>query len=143
MKRNKYEIIIDTREKTPLFLSYPNIIRQSLAIGDYSIKGYESLIAIERKGYNDYISCCKNYKHFYNQIKKLSTIEYPFVVFSFDYFKLIQEDYLNLTIKKKLSFLRILEKHHIPYIFIGDSFILEYFIIEYFEFFFRDRKNVI
>lgn len=48
-------ILIDTREKTPLdFSIYPcNTKVATLTTGDYSLKGFENIVALERKSEND------------------------------------------------------------------------------------------
>jgi len=51
-------IVIDTREKAPLAFSLPNE-RGTLATGDYSVKGLEKFIAIERKSPDDLVGCLK------------------------------------------------------------------------------------
>lgn len=50
-------VICDTREQTPLKLDPMAVERGTLATGDYSIKGLEHLIAIERKSLPDLIMC--------------------------------------------------------------------------------------
>lgn len=47
-------IIIDTREQTPLLFDLPTE-RATLATGDYSIKGFESVFCIERKSIADLV----------------------------------------------------------------------------------------
>lgn len=48
-----FYLIQDTREQKPLFKPAPWIIEKGLKSGDYSIKGFEDTIAIERKSIND------------------------------------------------------------------------------------------
>ena len=43
----------DTREQKPLFKPAPWIIESGLKSGDYSIKGFENIITIERKSISD------------------------------------------------------------------------------------------
>jgi len=44
-------LIVDSREQRPLFdFSLPWVVRGTLKTGDYSIKGFEENISIERKG---------------------------------------------------------------------------------------------
>jgi DNA excision repair protein ERCC-4 len=50
--------IIDTREQTPLDLSPLRMETGTLATGDYSLKGLEHVIAIERKSLSDLLGCC-------------------------------------------------------------------------------------
>lgn len=53
-------ILIDTREQLPFtFSRFPGVTveRGTLPTGDYSLPGFESEIAIERKELNDLIAC--------------------------------------------------------------------------------------
>ena len=49
--------IIDTRERLPLDLSPLNAEAGTLATGDYSVRGLESVVAIERKSLADMLGC--------------------------------------------------------------------------------------
>ena len=49
-------LIVDTREREPLFAGEEWCIRKTLKQGDYSIKGFEDMIAIERKSLSDLLS---------------------------------------------------------------------------------------
>lgn len=49
--------VVDTREQIPLDLSPLVTMRGSLATGDYSVVGLESVIAIERKSLSDLLGC--------------------------------------------------------------------------------------
>ena len=49
--------IIDTREQLPLDLSPLQSVVGSLATGDYSVKGLETIIAVERKSLADLLGC--------------------------------------------------------------------------------------
>lgn len=52
-----FSIIVDTQEQMPyLFKDYPahKVERKKLKTGDYSIKGYESQICVERKSISDF-----------------------------------------------------------------------------------------
>ncbi|MEO2049629.1 MAG: ERCC4 domain-containing protein [Pirellulales bacterium] len=50
-------VVIDTREQLPLTLSPLKIVSETLQTGDYSIRGLESVIAIERKSISDLLRC--------------------------------------------------------------------------------------
>ena len=59
----KLPIIIDTREQTPLdFASFPDVRveRRKLWPGDYSLKAYSRMLAIERKSVSDLIGTMKD-----------------------------------------------------------------------------------
>ncbi len=47
-------IVIDTREQHPYVFSN-QVVRRKLDAGDYSIEGFETVAAIERKELNDYV----------------------------------------------------------------------------------------
>jgi DNA excision repair protein ERCC-4 len=49
--------VIDTREQLPLDLSPLKVTTGTLATGDYSLAGLESIIAIERKSEPDLLGC--------------------------------------------------------------------------------------
>ncbi len=76
-----FVLVIDTREPTNgLFMPKPHkgliIVRDKLDTGDYSIRGFESKIAIERKEISDLIHCCgEDRKRFQDQLDRLRGLE--------------------------------------------------------------------
>lgn len=52
--------IVDTREQMPLDLSPMRAERGTLSTADYSLKGLENIIAVERKSLEDLIGCVGN-----------------------------------------------------------------------------------
>lgn len=52
-------MVIDTREQTPLYMPHPPkglvIVRDTLNSGDYSIRGFECQVAVERKSLEDFL----------------------------------------------------------------------------------------
>ena len=72
-------ILCDTREQLPLTL--PNSRRATLATGDYSVEGYENLIAVERKSHADFAMCVgAERERFERCLARLATYEYPALV---------------------------------------------------------------
>lgn len=57
-KLSEVTAIIDTREQTPFNLSPMKIEAGTLNVGDYSVAGLESVVAIERKSLPDLVACC-------------------------------------------------------------------------------------
>ncbi len=49
--------VIDTREQLPLDLSPLQTVEGTLPTGDYSVRGLENVVAIERKSLGDLLSC--------------------------------------------------------------------------------------
>jgi len=66
-------IVIDTREQAPLAFGRLQSIRGTLQMGDYSVKGLESLFAIERKSIGDLVGCCvgENRERFERELHRL------------------------------------------------------------------------
>lgn len=68
--------LVDTREQTPLELPGLRTEAASLTTGDYSVKGLESIIAIERKSLADLVACCgRERQRFDREIQRL--LAYP------------------------------------------------------------------
>ena len=68
--------IIDTREQLPLDLAPLQVVRGTLATGDYSVRGLEPIVAIERKSLSDLIGCVgQDRERFEREIQRL--LSYP------------------------------------------------------------------
>lgn len=50
------EIVIDTREQRPYTFEGFATVRRTLPAGDYSLVGYETVAAVERKSLDDYVA---------------------------------------------------------------------------------------
>ena len=57
LKPDQVIAIVDTREQLPLNLAPLAVEAGTLATGDYSVKGLESVVAIERKSLSDLLGC--------------------------------------------------------------------------------------
>lgn len=68
--------IVDSREQLPLDLSPLKVETGSLATGDYSVKGLEHVVAIERKSAEDMLACIgRERERFDREIQRL--LAYP------------------------------------------------------------------
>lgn len=68
--------LIDTREQDPLDLSPLCEERATLTTGDYSIRGLEHVVAIERKSLPDLLACCgRERERFDREVMRL--LAYP------------------------------------------------------------------
>ena len=68
--------IIDTREQTPLSLEPLRAEVATLTTGDYSVRGLEHLIAVERKSLADLLSCVGSERErFDREVRRL--LAYP------------------------------------------------------------------
>lgn len=70
-----FVLCVDTREQLPLFTSTPDILieKKKLDHGDYSVKGFENRICIERKMISDLTSYISSDRK--NTIRKLERME--------------------------------------------------------------------
>jgi ERCC4-type nuclease len=81
-----FTLVIDTREPSNgLFMPKPpkglSMVRDTLATGDYSIRGFETLISIERKEVPDLIHCCgADRDRFQDQLTRLSKLAHRWLL---------------------------------------------------------------
>lgn len=80
-------IVTDTREQKPYFVTDPTrwsnaiIIKEKLDTGDYSLKGFEEQITVERKSVGDLDnSLKKEYPRFKRELIRMTEIPYRAVV---------------------------------------------------------------
>ena len=77
-------VLIDAREQTPWAFSLPTE-RATLTTGDYSVRGLESLIGIERKSLADFVACCGHGRErFIRELERLRGIQYRCVIIEAD-----------------------------------------------------------
>jgi len=99
-------IITDTREQNPLSFSLP-VEGAALKTGDYSIKGLERFIAIERKSPDDLVACLKsgNRERFEKELSRGRGLDYFALVIESDMARLANGDYRSeMTPKSVLQF---------------------------------------
>lgn len=109
-KRPPYTVIRDTREQAGwLFPAQePNCLGTvpgTLKTGDYSLKGYEKIFTIERKGSVAEFAQNVCQKRFERELQRLDNFEYPFIVLEFTMADIIewpQSSGLGPAIIKKL-----------------------------------------
>ena len=103
---NRFEnmiIVIDTREQAPLPFTLPTE-RGTLATGDYSIKGLEDYIAIERKSIDDLVACLKNgnRERFERELSRGRSLDYFALVLECDLALLADHQYQSLMNPKSV-----------------------------------------
>lgn len=76
-----HKIIVDTREKTPW--EFENSVSRKLDVGDYSIEGYESILAVERKATTSEFARNINESRFLDVLDRLDSIRYGFIICEF------------------------------------------------------------
>ena len=74
-------IVIDTREQKPYFQSYPQAVVKKLKTGDYSLKGFEHIVVVERKQVGDILGCIgHDRKRFEKELERMQKIRYKAIV---------------------------------------------------------------
>lgn len=84
MNKDPFTIIIDTREQIPWEFGYHNTAKQKLDTGDYSMVGFENILAIERKKSVSELATNLSESRFKDVLDRLSKIKHPYMVFEFD-----------------------------------------------------------
>lgn len=76
LKPEQITAVVDTREQLPLDLSPLQIVTGTLTTGDYSVKGLETIVAIERKSLPDLLGCVGQHREqFDREVQRL--LAYP------------------------------------------------------------------
>lgn len=89
---NKYPdvtILVDTREQTPWKFSNYTTAKQKLDTGDYTIAGFEEILAVERKKTVGEIANNITEKRFKDVLDRMSKYKYPFFLLEFDMTKVL------------------------------------------------------
>jgi len=84
MINTDFTIIIDTREQKPWTFEYQATANHKLDTGDYSIQGYENILAIERKRNVAEFANNITEKRFKDVIDRLKNIKHSYILFEFN-----------------------------------------------------------
>jgi len=116
-------IITDTREQAPLSFTLPTE-RGTLTTGDYSIKGLERFIAIERKSPDDLVGCLKNgnRERFEKELSRGRGLDYFALVIESDMISLANGDYRSDMKPKSVlqSLMAFSVRYRLPIFFCPD-----------------------
>lgn len=83
-----YDVIKDTREQKGWFFTDPTLSCSSLTnakldTGDYTIKGYEQKIIVERKGSVSEVANNLSEDRFFRELDRLESFAHPFIIMEF------------------------------------------------------------
>ena len=118
------EILQDHREKTPFqfgqFEGRVSVVH--MKTGDYTIRGFESVFAIERKALPDLVGCvAQSRARFQRELSRLARFRYAAVVIEANY-----EDVMNGNWYSKVSPQSVIGsiaswqiRYHVPFLFAG------------------------
>lgn len=114
--KKEYTIIVDTREQKPLWNK--NVEIKGLKTGDYSIKGHEEHIAIERKSMGDLFGTLGGgHKRFKKELERAKNLDYFAIIIDGSITKCLNKDFEGSyhTKMKGYVILKILCTLHIKY----------------------------
>lgn len=98
-------VVVDTREQNPLWLPKPPkglvLCRDTLQHGDYSIKGFESKFAIERKSTDLFAYLTSERTKTKEKLQKIITCDFKALVIEFSEYELLYQPqfYTNISIE--------------------------------------------
>lgn len=120
-KFEDFTIIVDSREQRPWeFEDIKDICeRGTLKTGDYSLKGYEDCIAVERKSIADFTgSIGRNRKRFAAEMERASKIKHFCVIVEGSWFDLFTGNYRSRLLPQSAvgSAIGIMARYGIPVI---------------------------
>jgi DNA excision repair protein ERCC-4 len=83
-------IVVDTREQLPYSFAFitppPEVVRATLGTGDYSLKGYEDKIVVERKSLGDaYNTFGQGRKRFQRELERMINYQFAAIVIEADW----------------------------------------------------------
>lgn len=80
-KETRFKVVVDTREQAPLAVPAHWRVRGTLRTGDYSIEGYETSFAIERKSLEDLVhSLTHDRARFEREMRRLAGFQFKRVL---------------------------------------------------------------
>ena len=72
IKPEQIVAVVDTREQNPWSLEPLQTVSGSLPTGDYTVRGLEHVVAVERKSPSDFLGCCGTHRpRFEREVKRL------------------------------------------------------------------------
>ncbi len=118
----KLTVIVDTREQLPLELSM-HTIRGTLPTGDYSVKGFEEYVVVERKSLPDLIGCMTTGRdRFERELQRMRSYEAKAVIVEATWEQLRRGEYRSQIVPDVAthSVCSWMCRFAIPFLFVGD-----------------------
>jgi ERCC4-type nuclease len=142
-----FALIFDTREQRPFFFRLPKdlpVIRTTLKAGDYSIKGFEKNIAIERKSLNDFlISIGKERERFKKELEILRGYEWAGLVIEASEKELFQPQIWSSMSPESIrgTLISIAVKYHVHIYYNQNREECEQYILKILTYFYKLKRK--
>ncbi len=145
-----FVLLIDTREQQPLFKKPPKgllVMRTKLEIADYSIKGFEVNITVERKNLDDFLqSISSGHKDFAKRLERMNLYERRYLLIEGTENELLSpEPRLYSKIHPNVvrgALASIWGKYNVPIYFAETRRHAERFILDTFLKYFKWKRNI-
>jgi ERCC4-type nuclease len=124
--RFKPVIVIDSREQQPYSFSEATVagsVRKALPAGDYSVEGFETALAVERKTLADFINTVIHaHGRFANELRQLAAYRFAWIVVEASLDDLLRGQYASRAHPSSLLGLTsmIMTAYRIPVLFAHD-----------------------
>ena len=118
-------VVVDTREQLPYSFDPAHVttVRRALPAGDYSLEGYESAMAIERKSLEDFVaSAISHRERFGRELRLLAEYDFGCIVVEGSLRDVLLHTYRSGAHPRAVlgALLSIIVDHGVPVFFCGD-----------------------
>lgn len=101
------EILIDSREQMPYVFRDTETSVATLKTGDYTIKGYEDIVRVERKATVAELAKNVTEKRFWAEMVRLQSFEHKFILCEFSFNAVLQYPVGSSIPKKRWRYIKI------------------------------------
>ena len=139
-------LIIDTREQTPLAFTRYEAIRGTLTSGDYSIEGLEHKFAIERKSISDLNgSLTSGRNRFERELHRLRGYDFARLLIAGTEKDLIEGNYRSKAKPKSIlhSLWAFEVRYNVPVVFGGDEIQSARLVERWAHFYYRECEKMV
>ena len=116
--------VIDSREQLPYSLEPLQTVQGTLQTGDYSVRGLERDLTVERKSVGDLIGCMtgEGRERFTRELERLQAFRHVAIVVEGDWMTLVNGGYRSKLNPKSAtnSVTSWISKYAVPFVFVGD-----------------------
>ena len=123
LKPEQVTVIVDTREQAPYDLSPMGAVPETLATGDYSVRGLEDLVCLERKSLEDLLGCIGHGRaRFMRELQRMRAYPSRAVVIEAAWADLEAGNYRSRIAPKAAchSVLSWMTRYAVPFMFAGN-----------------------
>ena len=142
-----FVLVIDTREQDQLFkrpLKGLTVVRDTLDAGDYSVRGFERMVAVERKSIGDFLGSIGNGRErFKKELEKLAGYERKWIAVEATHDECLQfNEHSQMhpnAVRQTIASIEI--RYGIPFYFQSSRHVMERHILDLFTKFYKVKRG--